>query len=103
MRRASLRRQEFAMPLSEELGRTQSGQRPSSNLDERSAQIKEHERLAAVILDGMYQFVALLNASGDILEGNRAALEGAAHQIKQIPGPPFRTALCCHLPDQHPA
>ena len=57
----------------------------------RSAEV-EHERLAAVILDGMYQFVALLNPRGDILEVNRAALEGAGHKIEEIRGKPFWTA-----------
>jgi PAS domain S-box-containing protein len=52
----------------------------------------DHERLAAVILDGMYQFVALLNPKGDILEVNRAALEGAGHRIEEIRGKPFWTA-----------
>jgi PAS domain S-box-containing protein len=52
----------------------------------------EHERRAAVILDGMYQFVALLNREGDILEVNRAALEGAGHRIEEIRGKPFWTA-----------
>jgi len=52
----------------------------------------EHERRAALILDGMYQFVALLNPEGDILEVNRAALEGAGHRIEEIRGKPFWTA-----------
>jgi PAS domain S-box-containing protein len=52
----------------------------------------EHERLAAVILDGMYQFVALLNLKGDILEVNRAALEAAGRGIEEIRGKPFWTA-----------
>src|SRR5258708_21701115 len=51
-----------------------------------------HERRAAVILEGMYQFVALLNREGDILEVNRAALEGAGHRIEEIRGKPFWTA-----------
>jgi PAS domain S-box-containing protein len=52
----------------------------------------EHERLAAVILDGMYQFVALLTPEGDILEVNRAALEAAGQEIEEIRGKPFWTA-----------
>jgi PAS domain S-box-containing protein len=88
------------MPLSVEPGRTQSERGPSSNLDEQSAKIKEHERLAAVILDGMYQFVALLNPSGDILEVNRAALEGAGHQIEEIRGKPFWTARWWQVSEQ---
>jgi PAS domain S-box-containing protein len=57
----------------------------------KSAEV-EHERLAAVILDGMYQFVALLNPKGDILEVNRAALEAAGQGIEEIRGKPFWTA-----------
>ena len=68
--------------------------------DERSAKVKEHERRAAVILDGMYQFVALLNPSGDILEVNRAALEGAGHQIQEIRGMPFWTARWWQISEQ---
>ena len=52
----------------------------------------EHKRRAAVILDGMYQFVALLTPQGDILEVNRAALECASHRIEEIRGKPFWTA-----------
>jgi len=33
---------------------------------------------------GRYQFVALPNPRGDILEVNRAALEGAGHRIEDI-------------------
>jgi PAS domain S-box-containing protein len=88
------------MPLSVEPGRTQSEPGASSPLDEQSAKIKQHERLAAVILDGMYQFVALLNPSGDILEVNRAALEGAGHQIEEIRGTPFWTARWWQISEQ---
>jgi adenylate cyclase len=52
----------------------------------------DHERLAAVILDGMYQFVALLTPKGDILEVNRSALEAAGQGIEEIRGKPFWTA-----------
>ena len=52
----------------------------------------ERQRRAAVILDGMYQFVALLTPRGDILEVNRAALKGSGHQIEDIRGKPFWTA-----------
>ena len=60
-------------------------------LSGRSADV-EHERLAAVILDGMYQFVALLTPTGDILEVNRAALDAAGQGIEEIRGKPFWTA-----------
>jgi PAS domain S-box-containing protein len=71
-----------------------------SRLDGEAAQSKEHERLAAIILDGMYQFVGLLNAKGDILEVNRAALEGAGHQIQEIRGNPFWTARWWQVSEQ---
>src|ERR1700744_4440542 len=58
----------------------------------RSAEILEHERRAAVILDGMYQFVGLLDPNGNILEINRSALEGAGVRIEEIRGTPFWTA-----------
>jgi len=60
----------------------------------------EHQRRAAVILDGMYQFVALLSPAGDILEVNRVALEGAGHQIEEIRGKPFWTARWWQVSDQ---
>jgi len=63
----------------------------TSSFSGRSADA-EHERRAAVIVDGMYQFAALLNPQGDILEVNRAALEGAGHRIEEIRGKPFWTA-----------
>ena len=59
----------------------------------------EHERWAAVILDGMSQFVALLNPRGDILEVNRAALEGAGQRIEEIRGKPFWTARWWQISD----
>ena len=64
----------------------------TSAFGERATEVKEHERRAAVILDGMYQFVALLSPSGDILEVNRAALEGAGHHMQELRGTPFWTA-----------
>jgi PAS domain S-box-containing protein len=58
----------------------------------RAADTLEHERRAAVILDGMYQFVGLLDPQGNILEINRSALEGAGVRIEEIRGTPFWTA-----------
>jgi PAS domain S-box-containing protein len=60
----------------------------------------QHERRAAVILDGMYQFVALLNPRGNILEVNRAALEGAGRRIEEIRGKPFWTARWWQISEQ---
>ena len=73
----------------------------TSSFDSRSAEmVVEHERQAAVILDGMYQFVALLTPKGDILEVNRAALEGAGHRIEEIRGKPFWTARWWQISEQ---
>src|SRR6201986_2990548 len=47
------------------------------------------EKLARVILDEMYQFVGLLDATGMTLEINRAALEGAGICLNDIQGRPF--------------
>src|SRR5580700_369807 len=63
-----------------------------SSENDRSAEVLEHERRAAVILDGMYQFVGLLDSKGNILEINRSALEGAGVRIEEIRGTPFWTA-----------
>jgi PAS domain S-box-containing protein len=80
------------MPFSEVSSRTQIEGPDTSKRGERSGGAAEHERMAAVILDGMDQFVALLNISGEILEVNRAALQGAGHEIEEIRGRPFWTA-----------
>lgn len=47
------------------------------------------EKLARIVLDGMYQFVGLLDADGRTLEINRAALEGAGIRLEEIVGMPF--------------
>ena len=47
------------------------------------------EKLARVVLDGMYQFVGLLSADGMTLEINRAALDGAGVDMHSIRGKPF--------------
>ena len=47
------------------------------------------EKLARVVLDEMYQFVALLSTDGTLLEVNRAALEGAGIRLEEIQGKPF--------------
>ncbi len=60
----------------------------------------ERQRLPAVILGGMYQFVALLTPKGEILEVNRAALEGAGHRIEEIRGKPFWTARWWQISEQ---
>lgn len=47
------------------------------------------EKLARVVLDEMYQFVALLDRDGRVLEVNRAALDGAGIHLSEIRGRPF--------------
>jgi PAS domain S-box-containing protein len=47
------------------------------------------EKLARIVLDEMYQFVGLLDADGNTLEINRAALEGAGIRLEDIQGKPF--------------
>jgi PAS domain-containing protein len=48
----------------------------------------------------MYQFAALLDPRGNILEVNRAALEGAGLQIEEIRGTPFWTARWWQLSEE---
>ncbi len=47
------------------------------------------EKLARIVLDEMYQFVGLLDADGNTLEINRAALDGAGVRLDDIEGKPF--------------
>jgi PAS domain S-box-containing protein len=50
---------------------------------------RHREKLARIVLDEMYQFVALLDAQGNLLEVNRAALEGGGMRMEDIQGKPF--------------
>jgi PAS domain S-box-containing protein len=50
---------------------------------------RQREKLARIVLDEMYQFVALLDVKGTLLEVNRAALEGAGIRLEDIQGKPF--------------
>jgi PAS domain S-box-containing protein len=47
------------------------------------------EKLARIALDEMYQFVAVLDARGTLLEVNRAALEGGGLKLPDVEGKPF--------------
>jgi PAS domain S-box-containing protein len=47
------------------------------------------QKLARIALDEMYQFVAVLNAEGTLLEVNRAALEGVGLALADMEGKPF--------------
>jgi PAS domain S-box-containing protein len=50
---------------------------------------RHREKLARIVLDEMYQFVGLLDTSGNLLEVNRAALEGGGMRLEDIHGKPF--------------
>ncbi|HZI09091.1 MAG TPA: ATP-binding protein [Myxococcus sp.] len=50
---------------------------------------RRREKLARIVLDEMYQFVALLDAAGTLLEVNRAALEGGGIRLEDIENRPF--------------
>jgi PAS domain S-box-containing protein len=47
------------------------------------------QKLARIALDEMYQFVAVLDAQGTLLEVNRAALEGGGLTLANVEGKPF--------------
>ena len=47
------------------------------------------EKLARVVLNELYEFVGLLDANGNTLEINRAALDGAGILLEDIRGKPF--------------
>ncbi len=47
------------------------------------------QKLARIALDEMYQFVAVLDAEGTLLEVNRAALEGVGLTLADVEGKPF--------------
>lgn len=47
------------------------------------------EKLARIVLDDMYQFVGLLDTKGNLLDGNRSALEMFGVSLSSILGKPF--------------
>ena len=47
------------------------------------------QKLARIALDEMYQFVAVLDVEGTLLEVNRAALEGGGLTLSDVEGKPF--------------
>lgn len=47
------------------------------------------EKLARVVLNELYEFVGLLDAKGNTLEINQAALDGAGIRLEEIRGKPF--------------
>lgn len=50
---------------------------------------RHREKLARIVLDEMFQFVALLDVDGRLLEVNRAALEGGGIRLADIQNKPF--------------
>jgi PAS domain S-box-containing protein len=70
--------------------------KPSASLRVRQVELRpdddflrRREKLARIVLDEMYQFVALLDEAGTLLEVNRAALEGGGIRLEDIEGRPF--------------
>jgi PAS domain S-box-containing protein len=55
---------------------------------------RQRERRARVILDEMYQFVALLDVRGQILEVNKPALDGAGYTLEEVVGRPLWEVEC---------
>ncbi|MCB1756785.1 MAG: PAS domain-containing protein, partial [Gammaproteobacteria bacterium] len=49
----------------------------------------QREKLARIIFNELYEFVGLLDAQGNVLEVNRAALDGAGVTMEEIQGKPF--------------
>src|SRR3954447_6640851 len=60
------------------------------------------DRQARVILDAMYQFVALLDARGHILEVNKPALEGVGYRLEEVVGRPLWEVECWQLTPETP-
>src|SRR5579884_274008 len=55
---------------------------------ERSSQ-RQFERQARIILDEMFQFVALLDVNGTLIDVNRAAADGGGLRLEEILNRPF--------------
>lgn len=56
---------------------------------ETDARADARARYARVILDTMYQFVALLDVAGNLLDVNQAALDGGGITLADVVGKPF--------------
>src|SRR4051794_1223772 len=63
---------------------------------------RRRERQARVILDEMYQFVALLDARGHILEVNKPALDGLGYTLEQVVGRPLWEVECWNVTPETP-
>jgi PAS domain S-box-containing protein len=57
-------------------------------------------KLARVMLDELFQFVALLDVEGNVIEVNRTALEGAGLELDEIQGMPFWDVRCWPASDE---
>lgn len=58
-------------------------------LKEKGSEELTCEEHARIIFDGLYEFVGLLDAHGNVLEVNQVALEGAGITLEEIRGKPF--------------
>ncbi|UBQ37728.1 PAS domain S-box protein [Acinetobacter johnsonii] len=59
------------------------------NLKEKGSAELMQEQHTRIIFDGLYEFVGLLDAKGNVLEVNQVALEGAGITLEDIRGKPF--------------
>nr|AAC45438.1 bZIP histidine kinase [Pseudomonas putida] len=58
-------------------------------LKEKGSEELTCEEHARIIFDGLYEFVGLLDAHGNVLEVNQVALEGGGITLEEIRGKPF--------------
>src|SRR3954454_7375088 len=63
---------------------------------------RRRDRQARVILDEMYQFVALLDARGHILEVNKPALNGVGYTLEEVAGRPLWEVECWDVTPETP-
>src|SRR4051794_38235103 len=60
------------------------------------------ERRARVILEEMYQFVALLDDRGNILEVNKPALDGVGYRLEEVVRRPLWEIECWQVTPETP-
>lgn len=71
----------------------------SDNSESEHASKNHWEKLSRIIFDELYEFVGLLDPQGNVLEVNRAALEGAGVELSEIQGKPFWSARWWQVSD----